>query len=77
MKRANDSFPEKEKILKLLDIKENDHEAITTHYQQKQKMLYSRLKAATDIKERIKVQNILLELDDAFIEYQSGINGMS
>lgn len=74
MKRENGNSAEKEHIIQLLGITEGSHEAILEQYRQKQALLYARLKEAEDIKERIKLQNILLELDDTFLDYQSSIH---
>lgn len=74
MSKESEALQEKEKLMHLLGIKQQDHDSLVNEYQQKQRKLYAQLKAATDIKERIKLQNILLELDDAFLEYQSSMH---
>lgn len=74
MRREKENFPEKENIVQLLGISVDDHDIIVDQYERKQRLLCAQMKASRDIRERIKLQNTLLELDDAFLEYQSSMN---
>lgn len=74
MNKENGDSPEKNNIIRLLDIKERDHGTIAQQYEQKHNLLYAKLRGTVDIKERIRLQNILLELEDAFLEYQTSIH---
>lgn len=73
MKREDGETPELWRISQLLQISVHEHELVVSSYLEKQKVLQDEMKHSHDIKERIKLQNILLELDDAFLEYQSSI----
>lgn len=74
MKSENERIPEVRKILQLLELPVYEHEVVVSCYLQKQKILQYEMVHSCDIRERIRLQNTLMELDDAFLDYQSSIH---
>lgn len=75
MKDHEKVLPEREKLVKILGIKSTiSEEELSDYYykiknEQREKML-----KAKDIRDRVRLQNLVLAIDDAFLDYQDSVN---
>lgn len=75
MKDHEKVLPEREKLVKILGIKSTISEQELSDYyykiknEQREKML-----KAKDIRDRVRLQNLVLAIDDAFLDYQDSVN---
>ncbi len=65
----------KEKLLQLLSIQDTDYDSILNKYNEQKEAYLTQLENAENIRVRIRLQNEMIDLDDAFLEYQSSMRG--
>lgn len=74
MNMENNDNPERDKIVKLLSLNSEDHDTISSHYQRQRDTYQDQMRRAANITDRIKLQNMMIALDDAFLDYQSSLH---
>lgn len=68
-------LPERENLVKILGIKNPiTEEELTDYYQRIKNEHRDKMLKAKDIHERIRLQNLVLAIDDAYLDYQDSIN---
>ncbi len=75
MKKKKEPGEGKEKLLQLLSIQDADYDLILKKYNEQKEIYLEQLERAENIRVRIKLQNEMIDLDDAFFEYQSSMGG--
>lgn len=74
MKVQNESNPHKSKVMRLLGLTdEHDHDSILSHYNKVLGSYQEQMRKSANIRERIRLQNLMIALDDAFLDYQSSL----
>jgi hypothetical protein len=68
--------PHKDKIISILGLPDDnqDHDSILCHYNKLLVSYQDQMKKSANIRERIRLQNLMIALDDAFLDYQSSLN---
>lgn len=74
MNVQNDDNPHKNKIMSLLGLADDhDHDSILAHYNTLLGSYQEQMRKSANIRERIRLQNQMIALDDAFLDYQSSV----